>query len=106
MQQKVNPDESAVNGVTPCYVYVLVSNGPGGTRTYVGWAVDIERRLTAHNSGKGARSTRGRQWRLVYAERCEDKSAALRREWRLKRDRGFRKSLSMLTHGASGAQSA
>jgi putative endonuclease len=91
---------------TPCYVYVLGSEEAKGPRTYVGWTTDLERRLIAHNSGRGARSTRGRQWRLLYAERCESKSAALSREWRLKRDRGFRKLLSMLSTGAAGTTSS
>jgi len=78
----------------PCYVYVLGSSGPSGRLTYVGWSTDIERRLADHNSGKGARSTRGRVWRIIYAERCESRSAAMSREAYLKRERGFRKSLA------------
>ena len=38
-------------------------------RTYVGWSTDVEARLATHNSGKGAKTTRGRQWELVYVER-------------------------------------
>ena len=73
------------------FVYVLGSAGP---RTYVGWTVDIERRLRRHNSGKGARSTRGRRWVLLYAERHPTREQAMSREWHLKRDRAFRKSLA------------
>ena len=61
-----------------CFVYVLGSNGRGGFKTYVGWTTDLDRRLANHNNGKGARSTRGE---------------AMSREWRLKRDRAFRKAL-------------
>lgn len=106
MPEDGRAEGTVFSGAKPCYVYVLGSDGAGGARTYVGWTTDLERRLAAHNSGKGARSTRGRQWRLIYAERCKDRSAALRREWRLKRDRGFRKLLSGLTHDAAGARSA
>ncbi len=77
-----------------CYVYVLGSCGAGGMRTYVGWTTDLERRLAEHNAGAGARSTRGREWRIIYAERAEDRSAAQAREWRLKQDRSFRKTLA------------
>jgi putative endonuclease len=59
----------------------------------VGWTNDLEKRLAAHNAGTGARSTRGRQWRLLYAERLDDRRAAMSREWHLKRDRRFRKRL-------------
>ncbi|MEK7706900.1 MAG: GIY-YIG nuclease family protein, partial [Verrucomicrobiota bacterium] len=64
-----------------------------GTRTYVGWTTDLDRRLGEHNSGKGARSTRGRKWILLYAESYATRGEAMSREWHLKRDRGFRKSL-------------
>jgi putative endonuclease len=76
------------------FVYVLGSTGKGGPKTYVGWTNDLEKRLAAHNAGKGAKSTRGRAWTLLYAERCKSRPAALSREWHLKRDRRFRKRLS------------
>jgi putative endonuclease len=78
----------------PCFVYVLGSVGPDGCRTYVGWTTDLARRLARHNGGVGARSTRGRQWLLLYAERHPTRAAAMSREWRLKRDRKFRKALA------------
>jgi putative endonuclease len=73
-----------------CFVYVLGSIGKTAYRTYVGWTIDLERRLAEHNAGKGARSTRGRSWTLLYVERRQ----AMSREWHLKRDRRFRKLLS------------
>ena len=52
---------------------------------YTGWTTDLERRIEAHNSGKGAKYTRGgRQVRLVYYESFETKEAAMRREWEIK----------------------
>lgn len=77
-----------------CYVYILGSgDGDGKYRTYVGWTVDLDARLAAHNSGKGARSTRGRRWVLLYAERYVTKEEAMSREWHLKRDRRFRREV-------------
>jgi putative endonuclease len=76
-----------------CFVYVLGSTSGARPLTYVGWTNDIEKRLARHNAGKGARSTRGRIWKLLYAERCETRSDAMSREWHLKRDRAFRKEL-------------
>jgi len=76
-----------------CFVYVLGSNGKGGFRTYVGWTLDVDERLTRHNAGTGARSTRGRVWFLLYAERHRTRRAAMSREWHLKKDRKFRKRL-------------
>jgi putative endonuclease len=53
---------------------------------YCGISNDLDKRLAAHNSGEGAKYTRGRTpVSLVYAETCEDKSAALKRERQIKR---------------------
>jgi putative endonuclease len=77
-----------------CYVYILGSNGKGGWRTYVGWTYDVDRQLLQHNSGTGARSTRGRTWMLLYVELHATRGEAMSREWRLKRDRRFRKQFT------------
>ena len=76
-----------------CFVYVLGSKCNGVCRTYVGWTTDLERRLREHNAGIGARSTRGREWVLLYAERYTTRGEAMSREWHIKRNRGFRKRL-------------
>jgi putative endonuclease len=82
-----------------CYVYVLGSIAKKRHLTYVGWTNDVVRRLVTHNAGKGARSTRGRSWVLLYSERCASKRHAMSREWHLKRDRTFRRQLAMKTFG-------
>ena len=79
---------------TGCFVYVLGSDGAAGFRTYVGWTTDLDRRLAEHNAGTGARSTRGRTWRILYAERYLTRGDAMSREWHLKRDRKLRKELA------------
>ena len=76
------------------YVYVLGTVTKNRHLTYVGWTSDVARRLAQHNSGKGARTTRGRRWVLLHAERCKSKRAAMSREWHLKRDRAFRRNLA------------
>ena len=78
----------------PGYVYVLGSRRRRDCRTYVGWTLDLDRRLEQHNNGTGAKSTRGRDWVLLYAERCETPPEAMSREWHLKRDRKFRSQLT------------
>lgn len=77
-----------------CFVYVLGSEGKGGYRTYVGWTTDLDARLAKHNAAKGARSTKGRVWVLLYAERYATRTEAMSREWHLKRERRFRKTLA------------
>jgi len=76
-----------------CFVYVLGSEWKGGYRTYVGWTTDLERRLSEHNAGTGARSTRGREWVLLYSECYATRGEAMSRERHIKRDREFRKRL-------------
>ena len=53
---------------------------------YCGWTNDIKARIAAHKSGHGAKYTRAHKVEeLVYLEKCEDKSAALRREAQIKK---------------------
>lgn len=77
-----------------CYVYVLGTLTRRRHLTYVGWTNDIARRLALHNAGKGARSTRGRMWMLLHSESFATRREAMSREWHLKRDRKFRKTLA------------
>lgn len=64
------------------WVYLLEC---GDGTLYAGWTTDLEKRVAAHARGRGAKYTRGRgPVRLVYAEECADKGAALRREAALK----------------------
>jgi putative endonuclease len=77
-----------------CFVYLLGTSDKDRTLTYVGWTLDLDRRLAQHNGGKGgARSTRGRTWTLLHVERFATRQEAMSREWYLKRDRPFRKLL-------------
>lgn len=53
---------------------------------YTGITDDLSQRVAAHNSGRGAKYTRGRgPVHVVYLETCESKSHALRRESQIKR---------------------
>ena len=65
------------------YVYILRC---GDGTLYTGITDDVERRLAAHRSGKGAKYTRGRgPLELVHTEELSDKSAALKRERSVKK---------------------
>ena len=46
--------------------------------------------LSCVGGGKGAKSTRGRSWALVYAEKHRTRKGAMKREYALKHDRKFR----------------
>ncbi len=53
---------------------------------YTGVTTDLDRRIAAHNAGRGAAYTKGRRpVVLVHREDCPDRSSALRREAALKR---------------------
>lgn len=53
---------------------------------YCGWTNDLKKRLTSHNSGKGAKYTRSRHpVTLVYFETFDTKEEAMRREFTIKR---------------------
>lgn len=65
------------------FVYMLRC---GDGTLYTGATDDVPRRLAAHRAGKGAKYTRGRgPLELVYQEQVPDKSAALKREYQIKR---------------------
>lgn len=66
----------------PYYLYILRC---GDGTLYTGIAADVDKRLALHQSGKGAKYTRGRgPLTVVYRKECADKSAALRRELEVK----------------------
>lgn len=52
---------------------------------YTGWTNDLEKRILAHNAGRGAKYTKPRRpVRLVYFEVFDSKEDAMRREWQIK----------------------
>ena len=52
---------------------------------YTGYTNHLEKRIQAHNEGKGAKYTKGRgPVELVYFEEYEEKQPAMRREWEIK----------------------
>ena len=77
------------------FVYVIGTSS-SIHKTYVGWTNDVEKRLRAHNSSKGAKSTRGYKWKLLYKEELNSKSEAMKREYELKKDTKFRSDLRRL----------
>ena len=76
------------------YVYILKC--ADGT-LYTGFTNDLEKRLKAHNSGKGAKYTRNRlPVRLVYSEAFSDKREAMSREWHIKHDMTREEKLKLI----------
>lgn len=64
------------------YVYMLKCSDE---TYYTGWTTDLVKRLKVHNTGKGAKYTRARlPVELAYHLVVEDKSSALKEEYRIK----------------------
>ena len=65
------------------YVYMLRC---GDGSLYTGWTNDIEKRVRAHNEGRGAKYTKSRRpVELVYMEKFQTKEEAMSREYHIKR---------------------
>ena len=76
------------------FVYLIVSNLKNNKQiSYVGYTNNLKRRVKLHNEGKGAKFTRGKKWKLVYYEKYDSKSAALKEEFRLKKNYKLRKKI-------------
>ena len=73
------------------YVYMLKCTTLGVNKTYVGYTNNIKKRLNKHNSNKGAKSTKGRNWILIYKKKFNNKSDAMSFEYNLKKNRTQRK---------------
>ena len=72
------------------YVYLIKTIGSCKKKTYVGYSKNLENRLKLHNSNKGAKSTKGRNWKLVYRKKFNSKKLALKYEYYLKKNRKLR----------------
>ena len=73
-------------------VYMLKSLGIKSV-TYVGYTKDLKKRIILHNSGKGAKFTRGRRWKLIYKETFSSKNKAISREYYIKKNRTLRNKI-------------
>ena len=71
------------------YVYVLISKSFKPI-TYVGYTKNLKKRIELHNSGKGAKFTRGRKWKLIFKKKYKTKSEAMKAEIEFKKNISFR----------------
>jgi len=72
---------------------MIQSISGNNSKTYVGYTTNIKRRIKLHNLGKGAKSTRGKIWKLIFSKKYNDKSNALKAEYRLKKNIKIRKMI-------------
>ena len=74
------------------YVYMLKSIEKRSI-TYVGYTKNLLNRIKLHNSGKGAKYTKGRSWKIIYSKKFPSKSDAIKNEYKLKKNYLLRKSI-------------
>ena len=66
------------------------------SKTYVGYTINLNKRLFKHNTNKGARSTRGNSWKIVFKKKFTTRSEAMKYEYSIKKNR--KKRLFILKH--------
>tara|TARA_Y100000996_G_scaffold317587_1_gene253723 strand:+ start:265 stop:516 length:252 start_codon:yes stop_codon:yes gene_type:complete len=69
------------------FVYMLRSITKNKKKTYVGYTNNLKKRLIKHNSNKGAKSTRGYKWKIIFSKKFLSKKQAMSYEYKLKKDR-------------------
>ncbi len=75
------------------YVYLIISKKLSKYRTYVGYTNNIDKRMSLHNSSKGAKFTRGNTWKLIFLKKFDNKSLAMKAEYKLKKNYRLRNIL-------------
>ncbi len=73
------------------YVYLLLTKSGKNYISYVGYTSNLINRLKKHNSSNGAKFTKGRKWKVIYSKKYNNKSTALKEEYKLKKDYKKRK---------------
>ena len=75
------------------FVYLLISNHNDRYISYVGSTNNLQKRVNLHNKSKGAKFTRGRQWKIAYSKKYDTKSKALKEEYKLKKNYNLRNKI-------------
>ena len=75
------------------YVYILKTISSKISKTYVGYTNNLKKRLNTHNNNKGAKSTKGHKWELIYKKKFISKSKAMSYEYKIKKNRKLRRDI-------------
>ena len=75
------------------HVYLILSKKINKYVTYVGYTNNIKKRLSLHNSSKGAKFTRGKKWFVIYKKSYNSKSAAMKEEYKQKKNYKLRSKI-------------
>ena len=66
---------------------MLKCTTPKIKKTYVGYTNNLVKRLKNHNNSKGAKSTKGFSWQIIFKKKFLNKSKAMSFEYTLKQNR-------------------
>ena len=77
------------------FVYMITTKINDKIISYVGYTSDLNKRLTLHNSSKGAKFTRGKNWNLIYYKKFSSKRLAMKYEYELKKNKNLRKKIKI-----------
>ena len=75
------------------YVYLILATNTGVNKSYVGYTNNLKTRIEKHNSNKGAKTTKGYNWELIYSKKFKSKNMAMSYEYKLKNDYKLRKKI-------------
>jgi putative endonuclease len=62
-------------------------------KSYVGYTNNLKERLNKHNTNKGAKSTKGYKWKIIFNKKFKSKSEAMSYEYQLKKNKLKRKKI-------------
>ena len=77
----------------PYYVYMIKTVESAYSKSYVGFTNDVNKRIEKHNKNRGAKSTKGYTWKLVFKRKFLSKKDAMSYEYKLKKDTKKRKKI-------------
>jgi len=77
------------------FVYMIATNHNDKWVSYVGYTNNIKNRITLHNTSKGAKFTKGKQWQLIYSKKYQNKVDAMKNEYKLKKNYKLRKKIKL-----------
>jgi putative endonuclease len=72
---------------------MLISYNKNKFTTYVGYTNNIKKRLILHNTSKGAKFTKGKNWKVIYKKCYDAKNIAMKKEFLLKTNKIKRKAI-------------
>jgi putative endonuclease len=75
------------------YVYLIKATNDFVNKSYVGYTNNLKMRIIKHNSNRGAKSTKGYKWILIYSKRFKTKNSAMSFEYKFKKNYNLRKKI-------------